>query len=133
VALLISRRYDIEAGHRLRAGVPAEHKCRRPHGHRYELTIWVSGHLDESGMLIEYDDLDRLVRPIVDLVDHHSLNDLSERCPSVLAHAVAENPTVERLAMWLAHRLCRTLPDDGVSLARLTLAEDARAAAEWLP
>lgn len=52
--LIVHRTYEMEAAHRLTAGVPEGHQCRRPHGHRYRLTVSVSGEVGDDGMVIEY-------------------------------------------------------------------------------
>lgn len=131
----IFRDYDLEVAHRLNAGVPERHKCRRLHGHRYQLRIYVSGALDEHGMLIEYDDLDRVVGPVLGKLDHRYANDLATLCTTVEADAVTRNPTVERLAEWLGARLAgivaSAVPDRKLYLARLIIREDARAGAMW--
>lgn len=131
----IFRLYDLEMAHRLNAGVPQHHKCRRLHGHRYQLTIWVSGELDGDGMLIEYDDLDRVVGPVLGKLDHNYANELPAKCSTPEAEAVAANPTVERLADWLGARLpgivASAVRDRKLRLSRLTIQEDARAGAEW--
>lgn len=101
----IRRVYYAEAAHRLTAGVPEGHKCRRLHGHRYVVTVAVSGVVQDDGMVVEYADLDRVVRPIIKCVDHHDLNTLSERCSTAEAARVSQNPTVELLAQWLGVRL----------------------------
>lgn len=133
--LTISRRYDLEVAHHLTAGVPDGHKCRRLHGHRYELTIWVGGPFGHHGMLVEYADLDRVVMPVLKLLDHHDANSLSERCSTSEAEWVSANPTVEYLALWLAARLvgivASAVPDRKLRLERLRLQEDAQSAAEW--
>lgn len=132
--ITLRRRYDIEAAHRLTAGVPEKHKCRRLHGHRYEVTIWISGEPDDNGMLVEYDDLDRVVIPVLKHVDHHDLNTLSERCSSPQAALVSQNPTVERLVDWLAFRLALVasiVQERRMHLDRVCIAEDRDSAAEW--
>lgn len=103
--MILSKRYELPAAHRLTAGVPEKHKCRRLHGHNYYLTIRISGFAAPDGMLVEYDTIDGIVKPILRLVDHQDLNTLNERCSTKEAEAVAANPTVELLIMWFAERL----------------------------
>jgi 6-pyruvoyltetrahydropterin/6-carboxytetrahydropterin synthase len=137
MGILIHRRYDLEVAHRLTAGVPEHHKCRRLHGHRYEVTLTVSGDLDGDGILAEYEIIDRVVVPVLRLVDHHFLNDLDERCSTDEAAAVSANPTVERLVLWLGTRLAgiveSAVPGRRLRLASVRAQEDARSAAEWMP
>lgn len=132
--IVLVRRYEMEVGHQLTAGVPLGHKCRRRHGHRYVMTVEVSGTLDATGMLIEYAELDAVVKPLVVKVDHHDLNTLNERCSTSEAAAVAENPTVERLVSWFAHRLAlvsSARQEQSMRFERVAIEEDSRSQAEW--
>ena len=130
------RKYELEVAHRLTAGVPEGHKCRRLHGHRYVLTIELGGRPDADGMLIEYADLDVCVKPILRLIDHNDLNTLSERCSTQEAADISANPTVERLALWFAVRLrglssCRQ--EQGMKLLGLHIEEDSQSSIQWRP
>ena len=133
--LRLYRCYDLECAHQLTGGLPDAHRCRRLHGHRYELRIVVSGELDEHGVLIEYGDLDTVILPVLRLADHHSLNTMTERCSTPEAAELAANPTVERFAAWLGTRLeglIRSARGAGrLRLSRLELAEDSRSGAIW--
>lgn len=138
VSVMLRRRYDVDAAHQLTAGVPEGHKCRRLHGHRYEVTLYVQGEPDENGVLIEYGDLDAVVNPMMARVDHHFLNTLSERCSTAEAFLVSENPTVERLAQWFGNALSgliRSAKADGqrLRLVRVAVQETARSGADWEP
>lgn len=79
-----------------------EGKCARLHGHSYRLDVAIRGPLKEAGpargMIEDFDVVKRIVRAeIVEVLDHHSLNDL------------IENPTCERIALWVWERLDRAL------------------------
>jgi 6-pyruvoyltetrahydropterin/6-carboxytetrahydropterin synthase len=64
---IISRKYSFSAAHRIE-GHP---KCGRLHGHNYEVTVILKDtRLPESGMLMDYGYLDKLVKPIIDALDH---------------------------------------------------------------
>lgn len=123
--MIIANRYELPAAHQLTAGVPAGHKCRRLHGHNYGLEVHIHGDVAEStGMVVEFSEVDALIRPVLDLVDHRFLNELGcdahvtddPTCPSSivatcglgfdfkapeLAARVRANPTAECLAKWL--------------------------------
>jgi 6-pyruvoyltetrahydropterin/6-carboxytetrahydropterin synthase len=47
-------------------------KCGRLHGHNYKITVGTGGLLVE-GMVIDYAQLDRIVKPIVEEMDHRYL------------------------------------------------------------
>lgn len=132
----IVREYTLEVAHRLTAGVPERHKCRRPHGHRYEVEIEIGGDLDEYGMLAEYGEIDATVKPILALVDHHDMNGLADRCSTAEARAISANPTVERLAAWLGHRLAllkSVRQEQSIRVLSISVREDPRAKAVWRP
>jgi 6-pyruvoyl-tetrahydropterin synthase len=119
---------------RLTAGVPTTHKCRRPHGHRYRMWITVAGGLDADGMVIEYGILDKIVKPIWALCDHHDLNTLDQRCSARPAKDVAANPTVERFVHWWVFRiqsLIRSSRQGELRLERLRIEEDSESCCEW--
>jgi 6-pyruvoyltetrahydropterin/6-carboxytetrahydropterin synthase len=87
-------------------------KCARLHGHSYRLEVALEGPLHESGpaagMVEDFDVVSRVVKAaVVSELDHRSLNE------------VIENPTAERIVVWVWQRLVQELP----GLAELTLWE----------
>lgn len=94
------REYRFEAAHFL-PKVPEGHRCRRMHGHSFKIDVVIGGQADEeSGFLIDFYDLDRVVQPVIDSLDHRLLNDI----PGL------ENPTSERLCRHVYDRLAAQLP-----------------------
>lgn len=90
----ITRRYHFEAAHFL-PHVADGHRCKRMHGHNYELEVTVVGSLLHTGFIIDFWDLDKIVQPIIDQIDHRVLNDISG----------LENPTAENITSWFFDRL----------------------------
>jgi 6-pyruvoyltetrahydropterin/6-carboxytetrahydropterin synthase len=94
--LRIRRRFRFDAAHQL-----PRHpgKCRRLHGHSYELVVTVDGPVDgDSGMVVDFSRLKRVVRErVVDALDHRHVNEL------------LDNPTAERMAEWIWQRLADQL------------------------
>jgi len=95
----ITATYSFEAAHWL-PHVPEGHKCKRMHGHNYKIDVAVAGALDERGFVLDYAELDAVVQPIIDRLDHRCLNDI----PGL------ENPTSEILAIWLRDCIKASLP-----------------------
>lgn len=95
----IGNRYEFIAGHFL-PKVPDGHKCKRPHGHNYEIEVIISGPIADNGFIIDFYDLDKIVKPLLDLLDHRMLNDIEG----------LENPTAEYIAHWFRHRIANRLP-----------------------
>ncbi len=132
----IIREYELSCAHQLTAGINENHPCRRLHGHSYKLEFAVTAELDEDGMVFEYKVIDRLLAPILRDVDHHDLNSISERYSNKEATALAENPTIERLCvfLWVATvDMVRHLSQDPKQkpvLSFIRIREDGRSVAE---
>ena len=92
--------FTLEAAHRL-PNVPEGHKCARLHGHSFRVELHVSGEPGEhTGWVMDFADIKAAFRPLYDRLDHHYLNDIEG----------LENPTSERLAVWIWDHLKPALP-----------------------
>lgn len=128
----ISKSYTFDSAHMLWVDelTPEENferfgKCSRLHGHTYHLDVLVMGSVNEDGMVLNYFDLDQIVKPYVDnVLDHRFLNEVF---PDMLT--TAEN-MAERIAGTLA-TLLETHPE--VSLGQVTLSETLKTSAVWTP
>jgi 6-pyruvoyltetrahydropterin/6-carboxytetrahydropterin synthase len=97
----ISQAFTFEAAHRL-PNVPEGHRCRRMHGHSYRVEVRIEGPVDRrSGFVVDFFDVEAAFAPLLDLLDHHCLNEVDG----------LENPTAENIAMWIWYRLHPSLPD----------------------
>jgi len=91
----LSKSFRFEAGHRL-PNVPPEHKCARPHGHSYRLTVVVEGDLDQrAGWVMDFGSLNSVVEPLIAKLDHQDLNQVEGLA----------NPTSELIAKWFWDRI----------------------------
>ena len=96
----IFKTFRIEAAHRL-PNVPAGHKCARLHGLSFAIELLVSGDLGaERGWVMDFADLKQAFQPLYERLDHHYRNEVEG----------LENPTSERLAVWIWERLKPVLP-----------------------
>ena len=63
----ILKEFRWEMGHRLPFH---EGLCKNVHGHSYFMVVEVEGELNENGMVIDFYDLSKAVKPIIDEYDH---------------------------------------------------------------
>lgn len=109
----ITKRYHFESAHFL-PNVPEGHKCKRVHGHNYEVEITVGGPVDfTSGWIVDFFDLDAMVQPLRTALDHRCLNDL----PGL------DNPTAEKIAHWFLVQLIASKLPNGVSVRMIRVYE----------
>jgi len=90
----ITQTFTFEAAHRL-PNVPTTHKCHRMHGHSYRVDLQLDGPVNpETGFVIDFFDLEKAFGPLLEQLDHHTLNNV----------AGLENPTAENIAVWIWDR-----------------------------
>lgn len=105
--------FTIEAAHRL-PNLPAEHKCRRLHGHSFRIEVYVEGPVTaQEGWVRDFADIGRAFQPLYERLDHRYLNEIEG----------LENPTSEMLARWVWARLKPGLPQ----LSRVVVRETCTA------
>jgi 6-pyruvoyltetrahydropterin/6-carboxytetrahydropterin synthase len=93
--VIIYKHFTFDSAHLL-PNVPETHKCRQLHGHTYQLTVFVEGDLQaEMGWVVDFNDLNKLIKPVIELVDHKYLN----------AVPGLENPTTEIFSIWLWNQI----------------------------
>ncbi len=96
----LSKTFRFEAAHLLPT-FPEGHKCRRLHGHSFQVEVRVRGTVDpDKGYLIDYGEIKAACDPVRDALDHRYLNEIEG----------LENPTAEMLARWIWDRLAPRLP-----------------------
>ncbi|MCH2160978.1 MAG: 6-carboxytetrahydropterin synthase QueD [Phycisphaerales bacterium] len=96
----LTKSFNFEAAHWLPT-FPEEHKCRRLHGHSFQVDVVVEGDVaPEKGYLVDFGELKQVVEPVIDMLDHRLLNDI----PGL------ENPTSEMVAKWIWDQLVGQVP-----------------------
>jgi 6-pyruvoyltetrahydropterin/6-carboxytetrahydropterin synthase len=113
----VFKEFTFEAAHRL-PNVAPEHKCARLHGHSFRVVIHVTGDVGEdSGWVVDFADLERAFAPLHAQLDHQYLNELQG----------LDNPTSERVAIWIWERLSPVL----AGLSKVVVRETCTAGVEY--
>lgn len=136
----ITKEFKFEMAHALYA---YDGLCANIHGHSYRLWVTVRGEVKKEightkdGMLIDFIDLKKIVKPsIVDKYDHSLV--LNANSPHADLDFTAFDkvfflnyqPTSENLVMDFARCINENLPE-GVVLLKVVLSETATSFAEW--
>jgi 6-pyruvoyltetrahydropterin/6-carboxytetrahydropterin synthase len=104
------------AGHYLRN---YKGKCENPHGHNYRVRVTLAGReLDQAGLLLDFKDLKRVMKPVIDYLDHRMLNDLEP--------FTTLNPSAENLAKYFfdqTNERLKQLTNGRVEIKRVTIWE----------
>ena len=108
------------------------------HGHNWEVHVTVAGaQLDAIETVMDFHDLERIVRSVTGAWHNRSLND----CPPFAAgpaasgahpHGLAISPTAERVAQQLAIQVAGQLPP-AVQLQQVTVSEAPGCTATYRP
>lgn len=98
--LELRKSFQFEAAHLL-PKLPLNHKCRRLHGHSFQVEVVVAGEVDPKlGWVMDYAEISAAFKPIWEKLDHHYLNEIRG----------LENPTSEIVAAWIWKQLKPKLP-----------------------
>jgi 6-pyruvoyltetrahydropterin/6-carboxytetrahydropterin synthase len=115
------------AGHALRG---YRGKCENVHGHNYKVEVTLEGEqLDETGLLVDFVELKRWLRNVIERLDHRMLNEIPpfDRV----------NPTAENMARYFYEEISRALREsagrDRVRVARVRIWETDTTTATYRP
>lgn len=137
----ITKEFNFEMAHAL---FGYDGPCKNVHGHSYKLAVTVAGtpivekNHPKHGMVMDFTDLKKIVKPIVDELDHATiLNATTEHKKMaeenlLFSKLVLVNyqPTCENMLIDIAHRIKSQLHKN-VELHHLKLQETPTSYAEW--
>ncbi len=117
----------------VRGGFSAAHQVRYAdgeleslHGHNWQVEVVMACQaLDEAGMGIDFVEAHRALEACLEELTYTNLNDN----PAL----GGLNPTSENLARWIYGRLTSVIERDGVTIARVDVAEQDRYVASYIP
>jgi 6-pyruvoyltetrahydropterin/6-carboxytetrahydropterin synthase len=109
------------AAHQLRG---YEGKCEKLHGHNWRVTIAVtSDRLNEQGLAVDFHELKKSLREVLDQLEHTFLNDIFP--------FTQINPSSENLAKWIYDSIGKKINDDDLEVASVTVWESDTASASY--
>jgi len=98
----IGKTYSFEAAHWL----PGHPKCGKMHGHSYRFEVIIEGLIDERGVIFDFHELGSLVKPIIDELDHTTLNDTLFN----FKNNKGLIPSADNIALYIFKKLSAQLP-----------------------
>jgi 6-pyruvoyltetrahydropterin/6-carboxytetrahydropterin synthase len=99
---------DFDAAHHLPG---YDGKCAQIHGHTYTVEAIIDGPVGSDGFVMDFYKLKEKVSIALKNLDHRDLNE------------IIPNPTAEKIAGWIHHRLKNELDGSNVSLVSIKLWE----------
>lgn len=101
-------------------------KCARLHGHNYKVEVTMEGReLDPAGLLIDFVEVKRGLKAVLERIDHGYLNELPP--------FDAWNPSAENIARYVYQELAAQLESERVKLARVKVWETESSSATYRP
>ncbi len=99
----ITKSYTFAASHQL---LPQEvfGKCSQLHGHTYKIDVTIGCQRLINSMVINFSDLDKIVEPIIETLDHSHLNN------------TVSTPTAERICEYIYNNIVYDMAQINTSL-----------------
>ncbi len=120
----VSVQQTFAAGHSLR---DYHGKCENVHGHNYRIEVKVQGdQLASNGLLVDFVELKRSMRAVIEYLDHQFINDLEP--------FTKINPSAENIAKFFHDRMSADLHSDvPVRIAEVKVWETDTSSAVYRP
>lgn len=99
-------------------------KCENLHGHNWKVQVMVSSEkLNETGLVIDFDELKKTVEELLLTLDHFVLNEIFP--------FTELNPSSENIAKWIYDSLKKKTTNRNVALVSVTVWESETASATY--
>ncbi|MFH0735500.1 MAG: 6-carboxytetrahydropterin synthase [bacterium] len=130
----IAKEYKWEMGHRLTFH---KGKCKNLHGHTYKMRVELTGECDVNGMVLDYYNIDDLIFPVLEELDHGVIVykndvDLINLLKVINSkHVILNNEcTAENITKYILERIKKTAFPNNISSVKIRLYETGDAYAE---
>ena len=119
----ITRERTFSASHQLRN---YKGRCERLHGHNWRVRVCVQAEdLNESGMVMDFHDLDKLMQEAIEPFDHRHLNEVTD--------FETANPSAENIAKAIGESIKKSLTSTKIVLAYCDVFENDFSRARYIP
>lgn len=123
----VAKEFKWEMGHRL-----PEHfgNCKNIHGHSYKMIVEFEGELNKDEMIIDFYDIDRIIKPLIEKFDHAFM--VNENDKNVIEFLdkikskkliVDFNSTVENICSYVLKEIKKFELPQNISLATVRIYE----------
>ena len=123
----VAKEFKWEMGHRL-----PEHfdNCKNIHGHSYKMIVKFDGELNKDEMIIDFYDIDRIIKPLVEKLDHAFMvnkndEDVIEFLDKIKSKKVVVdfNSTVENICKFVLEEIKKFALPKNISLVKVRIFE----------
>ena len=119
----IARERTFSASHQLRN---YKGRCERLHGHNWRVRVCVSAkELNDSGMVIDFHELDKMMAAAIEPFDHRHLNDVAE--------FETANPSAENIARAVGESVRGRLTGTDIRVSYCDVFENDLSRARYIP
>ena len=118
----IAKEFKWEMGHRL-----PEHfgLCKNIHGHSYKMIVELEGDLNEQGMIIDFYELEKIINPLVEELDHAFMVNKDDKVVMEFLEKMNSKKvivdfesTVENICTYISERIIKgNLPKNVISVS----------------
>jgi len=93
--MIVTKKFRFDSAHKLNN---YKGDCANLHGHTYVLHVSVKGDVDSNGFVIDFKELNKIVKDeVISKLDHKHLNE------------IIKQPTAENICIWIAEKLSKKL------------------------
>lgn len=123
----VAKEFKWEMGHRL-----PEHfgNCKNIHGHSYKMIVEFEGELTKDEMIIDFYDVDKMIKPLIDKLDHAFMvnkndKDVIEFLEKIKSKKVVVdfNSTVENICKYVLDEIKKIELSTNISLVTVRIYE----------
>lgn len=123
----IAKEFRWEMGHRL-----PEHfgLCKNIHGHSYKMIVEFEGELDKNQMVIDYYDVEKIVNPVIEKLDHSFMVNIEDKIVIEFLErmnskkvVVGFNSTAENICNYLLSEIKRCSLPSNISSVKVRVYE----------